>query len=40
MSDNLIDTLKLRSFGVKKGEQEKKDKIQQLLDDNKRYYPQ
>ena len=39
MSDNLIDTLKLRSFGVKAGAEEKRDRVAQLEEENKRYYP-
>ena len=35
----LVDPLKFRSFGVKKGLDLKQDKIQQLHEESKRYYP-
>ena len=34
-----VDPLKFRAFGVKKGLDEKQDKINQLHEENKRYYP-
>ena len=38
MSD-LVDPLKLRSYGIKRPLEEKQEKIQKLVDDHKRYYP-
>ncbi len=38
MSD-LVDTLKFRSYGVKHPLEQKEQKIQELLEHNKRYYP-
>ena len=35
----LIDTLKFRSYGVKKPLESKEKKIAEMLDQNKRYYP-
>jgi hypothetical protein len=34
-----VDPLKLRTYGVKKPFEEKEVKIQQLYEQNKRYYP-
>lgn len=34
-----IDLLKMRTYGVKKPLEEKEEKIQKLLEENKRYYP-
>lgn len=34
-----IDPLKFRTYGVKRPLDEKEEKIQRLLDENKRYYP-
>jgi hypothetical protein len=36
---SLVDPLKLRTYGVKKPLDQKEEKIQQLYDQNKRYYP-
>ena len=38
-SDVLVDPLKLRTYGVKKGFEEKEQKIKDLHDHHKRYYP-
>ena len=38
-SDVLVDPLKLRTYGVKKGLTEKEQKIKELYDQNRRYYP-
>ena len=38
-SDVLVDPLKLRTYGVKKAFEEKEQKIKDLHEHNKRYYP-
>ena len=38
-TDVLVDPLKLRTYGVKKGLNEKEQKIKDLYDQNRRYYP-
>jgi hypothetical protein len=39
MTTNVMDPLKLRAMGVKKPLEDKKDKIESLQEDYKRYYP-
>ncbi|CDW82191.1 UNKNOWN [Stylonychia lemnae] len=39
MSSPVIDPFKLRTYGLKKPLDEKEDKINKLLEENKRYYP-